>query len=130
MDQIGHNAVKVHATAATYTTTGSVAYTGPWVDISGWTDKSVVIDLQGGGVNLIAEFSPYHVYELNNSGTPTNNSHSVTLNGTTAALTATGLNEYDGADVEDLQRPHRSVRIKISPTTTATVGEVLLNGWS
>lgn len=126
-----------HAMVNQSVTAGSGSYTTEWWDVNGWTDKVVTYDqdvTDGSGslsLTLTMDVSPLGYYELNNSTAlaTTENYATVTVVSAGSAAVATRV---DSSDVDDLQRPMRSVRFKAvngDASDNSTVN-VWLEGWS
>ena len=88
--------------------------TSEWWDTNGWTDKRISWEIDSSGTidfDMEMHISPEGYYELNNKTASTENYEVVSIvDAHTAAIVAS----KDADDVDELQRPFRSMRIKIS----------------
>ena len=105
--------------------------TSDWHDINGWTDKrlSWVVTGANTDADIILHISPKGEYELNQITADTTDYEVL------AAVTAHAaqiMASIDAEDLDELQRPIRSMRINISndSATAITAFEVWLEGWS
>ena len=105
--------------------------TSKWFDVGGWTDKRVSVQVDGANTDydVIMHISPQHYYELNNKTATTDDYEAVTL------LTANNvqtLTSVDAEDIDELQRPFRSVRFYVDNDSATAVTELDLwvEGWS
>jgi len=114
----------------------TAGYTTSWEDVSSWTDKKVTLEAtvtDGTGsvdVNLDMLVSPKGAYELNNETTV--NTEDYELIQIVDNHTATAMTGFDSSDVDDLQRPFRSVAFVLDnddATDDCTVN-VWIEGWS
>jgi hypothetical protein len=108
--------------------------TSEWWDVNGWTDKRVSWEVDSGGAidfDMEMHISPKGYYELNalGSAVTTDDYEVVAL---VTAHTAAIVASVDSSDIDDLQRPFRSMRIKISNDSAAAVtgSNVWVEGWS
>lgn len=111
---------------------GADTKTSEWFDVNGWTDKVISYEIDSAGTidaNLTMHVSNQGYYELNNKTCTTDDYVSIAIVDThTAAI----LVRVDASDIDDLQRPMRSVRFVIEndqaePITGFTV---TIEGWS
>jgi len=116
-------------TEITKSTTDST--TCEWLDVGSWTDKSVWIECDdeddGDAIDVDINLwvSPKGAYELNNESTvDTEDYQAIEL---VAAHTAATLTKYDAEDLDDLQRPFRSVKIVIDNDDSNE--DVTVNCW-
>jgi len=105
--------------------------TSEWFDVGGWTDKRVSVQVDGANTDydVIMHISPQHYYELNNKTATTDDYEAVTL------LTANNvqtLTSVDAEDIDELQRPFRSVRFYVDNDSATAITELDLwiEGWS
>ena len=106
--------------------------TSEWWDVNGWTDKRVSWEVDSGGTidfDMEMHISPQGYYELNNKTASTEDYEVVAL---VTAHTAAILASVDSSDIDELQRPIRSMRIKISndQAEPVTASNVWVEGWS
>jgi hypothetical protein len=108
--------------------------TSEWWDVNGWTDKRVSWEVDSAGAidfDMEMHISPKGYYELNALGsTVTTDDYEVVA--LVTAHTAAIVASVDSSDIDDLQRPFRSMRIKISNDSAAAVtgSNVWVEGWS
>ena len=117
------------------TSTGAV-----WIDCNGWTDKKISIEgdpaAGSASLSLVLDVSPKHAYELNEltkaggAGVTTDDYEAITVNA--SALTVATLTSYDAEDLDDLQRPFRSCRLKVTNNEASNACTVTtwIEGWS
>lgn len=105
--------------------------TSEWWDVNGWTDKCISFEADGANTDydVIIHVSPKGYYELNNSTPTTDDYVAITI------VEAHGdqiLTRKDSSDVDDLQRPFRSMRVYIDndSATAITASNVWVEGWS
>jgi len=113
-------------------------HTTGWIDTNGWTDKKISVEGDvtdgSGSISLSLELhvSPKHEYELNQLGSSvtTDDYEAITVNA--SALTAATLTSYDAEDLDDLQRPFRSARLKVTNGDGSDACTVTswIEGWS
>jgi hypothetical protein len=106
--------------------------TSEWWDVGGWTDKRISWEVDSAGVidfDMEMHISPEGYYELNNKTATTENYEVVTI---VEAHTAAIVASKDSSDVDELQRPFRSMRLKISndQAQAVTGTTVWVEGWS
>lgn len=92
---------------------GADILTSEWFDVSGWTDKVIAWEVDSEGTidfNVTAHLSSQGAYELNNKTCTTEDYVAVTI---VDATTTAVYTRKDSSDVDDLQRPIRSMRIVI-----------------
>lgn len=86
-----------------------------WWDVSGWQNKKVIWECDSSGtpsITITAHVSPYPVYYLNNSITPTTEHYySVTI---VSAATGKTMVEYDEDDVAEMGKAWKSVRFNVA----------------
>ena len=134
-DKVNHQIIKFwDGTAGALDAVGGTTptLTSDWVDVNGWTDKVVSFEVDSAGVidtDVILHASPQHYYELNNKTCTTDDYIAVTIS---EANTVATLVRKDASDVDDLQRPMRSVRCVIdNDQAQAVTGfTVWIEGWS
>ena len=107
-----------------------------WWDTNGWTDKVITLEVTkaaGSGaidVNVDILVSPKGYYELRNEATVDTEDYEVV---SIVDGHATGImTRFDSSDVDDLQRPVRSMKIVVdndNASLYATVN-VWVEGWS
>lgn len=88
--------------------------TSEWLDVSAWGDKKIAWEIDSGGVvdaDIDIDISSQHYYELNNKTATTEDYETVNI---VTAHTGTVYYSVDSDDVDELQRPIRSLRVKIS----------------
>ena len=109
--------------------------TSEWFDVSGWTDKRISYVVTGASTDfdIAMHISPYGYYELNElvaAGTDSTQYYeAVTI------VTAHGaqiMASKDAEDVDELQRPIRSMRIYIDNDSAVAIDPayVWIEGWS
>ena len=109
-----------------------------WWDTDGWTDKVVTLQVTSEtpagsaqiDVNVDILASPKGYYELRNETTVDTEDYEVIA--IVNAHTAATLTRFDAADVDDLQRPIRSMKVVVDndhASLYATVN-VWVEGWS
>ena len=106
--------------------------TTEWWDTNGWTDKVVELEIDDSGtvdVNVTLHVSSQGYYELNDKTCTTDDYSTVSI---VDAHTGKVTIRYDSSDVDDLQRPTRSVRffVENDEGSTASTVNVWLEGWS
>ena len=134
-DKVNHQVIKFwDGTDGALTATAGSAptLTSEWVDVNGWTDKVVSFEVDSAGTidtDVILHVSPQHYYELNNKTCTTDDYIAITIS---EANTVATLVRKDASDVDDLQRPMRSVRCVIdNDQAQAVTGfTVWIEGWS
>ena len=136
IQKVNHNVIKPHS--AVNIAAGSGSSTSEWFDSNGWTDKKISVEGDvtdgSGSISLSLELhvSPKHYYELNQLGASvtTDDYEAITVNA--SALTAATLTSYDAEDLDDLQRPFRSCRLKVTngDASDACTVTTFLEGWS
>jgi len=107
-----------------------------WWDVNGWTDKVITTEAtvtDGSGsidINVDMLVSPKGWYELRNETTVDTEDYKVVS--IVDGLTAGTLTRYDSSDVDDLQRPIRSMKIVVDndDATDAATVNVWVEGWS
>ena len=114
----------------------TAATTSEWFDTNGWTDKVVTINptIGAGGsavdCNIDILVSPKGAYELNNETTVDTEDYQVVqiVDNHTAAIVA----RFDSSDVDDLQRPIRSMAVVVDndEASDGLVIDVWVEGWS
>ena len=135
IQKVNHNVIKFWdgiAGALTATAGLTPTLTSEWVDVNGWTDKVVSFEVDSDGIidtDVILHVSPQHYYELNNKTCTTDDYIAVTVS---EANTVATLVRVDASDLDDLQRPMRSVRCVIdNDQAQAVTGfTVWIEGWS
>lgn len=138
--KVNHNVIKPFSSQSVAAKSGSTAgtATSEWIDVNGWTDKriSAVAAVTDGSGSLSMSYeiqiSPKHYYELNQLGSSvsTVDYEAVTVNA--SALTVATLTSYDAEDIDELQRPFRSCRVKASngDASDASTVNLWIEGWS
>ena len=134
-DKVNHQVIKFwDGTDGALTATAGAAptLTSDWVDVNGWTDKVVSFEVDSEGTidtDVILHASPQHYYELNNKTCTTDDYVAYAIS---TANTVATMVRVDASDVDDLQRPMRSVRCVIdNDQAQAVTGfTVYLEGWS
>jgi hypothetical protein len=107
-----------------------------WWDTNGWTDKVITVEAtvtDGSGsidINVDMLVSPKGYYELRNEATVDTEDYQVVS--IVDALTAATLTRYDSSDVDDLQRPIRSMKIVVDndDTSDPVTVNIWVEGWS
>jgi len=138
--KVNHNVIRPwNGTEGALTVSGGATptKTSEWFDCNGWTDKRVSWEIDSGGTidaNITMHISPIGAYELNAlvaAGTDTTDQYeAVTI---VDAHTAAIMASIDAEDVDELQRPFRSVRFVIDNDQAAeaiTGFTVWFEGWS
>ena len=134
IQKVNHNVWKAFNDQSVAKASGSA--TSEWWDVSGWTDKAITYeaDVTDGSGSLSLTYtmdvSPKGYYELNNAASVTTDDYS-TVSIASAASTAVAV-RVDSSDVDDLQRPMRSVRFKVvnADASDAATVNLWLEGWS
>ena len=128
-----HNTVQPFvATSIAKSTTDST--TCPWIDTEGWTERKVAVDatVASGSIDIDIDMlvSSKQAYELNNETTVDTEDYE-TVNIVTA-LTSGVYTTYDADDVDELQRPARSVKFTIDndDASDGIVINLWHEGWS
>jgi len=107
-----------------------------WIDVSGWTDKvlsvaSAVTDGSGNiDLNIYIFLSPKDKYVLDNEATVDTQDYQVIT--VVDNLTTGTLATYDAQDIDELQRPTRSMLVALDNgdgTDSLTV-DIWIEGWS
>ena len=110
----------------------SASFTSEWWDTNGWTDKVVTYEVDSSGsiaLTVTADISNEGYYELNNKTATTDNYSTITIaSGATVAVAT----RVDSDDLDDLQRPIRSMRFKAvnADASSASVVTVAVECWS
>ena len=105
-----------------------------WWDTNGWTDKVITVELDPAAgspdVNVDILVSPKGYYELNNAASTSTEDY-VKLS-IVANLAVGTLTRYDSSDVDDLQRPIRSMAVVVDNNdgVDAVSVNVWVEGWS
>ena len=132
IQKVNHNVWKAIDAQALDATGGSApSATSEWWDVNGWTDKRISYEVDGANTDfdIKMHISPVGYYELNDKTATTEEYEVVDI------VTAHGaqiLASIDADDVDELQRPIRSMRIYIDndSATAITAANVWLEGWS
>ena len=137
IQKVNHSVWHAHVDTALDVSGGTAPNSlSEWWDTNGWTDKviSVLADpTDGSGVidlNVNIYVSPKGSYELNNETTvDTEDYVNIAI---VSAQTATIMTRYDSSDVDDLQRPMRSMAVLVDndEASEATTVNVWVEGWS
>ena len=103
-----------------------------WWDTNGWTDKVVEFEVDDSAtvdIHITAEVSEQGYYELNNKTCTTDDYSSFDI---VDAHTAKVIVRKDADDIDDLQRPIRSMRffLENDEASTDSTFNVRLSGWS
>jgi hypothetical protein len=111
---------------------GSGSHTTDWMDVNGWTSKVFTYEADSSGsvsLTITADISPQGVYELNNKTATTDDYATITL---ASAVTGVVAARVDGDDLDDLERPIRSMRLKgvNADASDATLVTAYIEGWS
>jgi len=128
--KVNHNVIKPWINQSIAAGSGSA--TTEWMDTNGWTDKVVTYEADSSGsisLTITADISPQHYYELNNKTATTDDYATITIaSGATGAVAV----RVDASDLDDLQRPFRSMRLKAvnADASTATLVTAYVEGWS
>ena len=130
VQKVNHNVLKPWVAQSIAAASGS--HTTEWLDVNGWTDKVFSYDVNSSGsiaLTVTADISSQHYYELNNKTVTTNDYETVTL---VAAGTGAIYDRVDAEDLDDMQRPWRSVRFKgvNADASDASVVTAQIEGWS
>ena len=136
IQKVNHNVWKpFDGTGGALTVSGGATptKTSEWWDVNGWTDKVVSFEVDSGGTidtDVIVHMSPHGYYELNNKTATTDDYVAVTI---VEANTSAIMVRKDSSDIDDLQRPCRSMRVVIDNDQAgeAVTGfTVFVEGWS
>ena len=132
IQKVNHNVIRPFTDQALAAVGVGDNATSEWLDVSGLTDKKVSWEIDSAGaidVDIIAHVSPLGAYELNHKTASTEDYVAVTI---VEAHVAAIMVSVDASDVDDLQRPFRSVRFNISNDSAAAVTGMSLwiEGWS
>jgi len=135
--KVNHSVWHAHVDTALTVSGGSTPNVlSEWFDTNGWTDKvvSVLADPTDGSgsidLNVNIYVSPKGYYELNHGATPSTEDYvNISI---VDAQTATIMTRYDSSDVDDLQRPMRSMAVLVDndEASEATTVNVWVEGWS
>lgn len=129
--KVNHNVFQAFVDKALAAVGAGDNATSTWIDVSGWTDKKVSWEVDGANTDfdIDAHLSPLDVYVLNNKTATTEDYELVIIINAHAAQI---LASVDSADVDELQRPIRSMRFVISndSATAITASNVWVEGWS
>ena len=105
--------------------------TSEWWDVNGWTDKRISWEVDGANTDFDIDMhiSPQGYYELNDKTCTTEDYEVVNI---VTAHAAQILASIDSSDVDELQRPVRSMRLVIGndSATAITASNVWVEGWS
>jgi hypothetical protein len=106
-----------------------------WWDVNGWTDKVITVEPTAANsgsvdVNVDIYVSPKGYYELRNETTVNTEDYQVIQ--IVDNLTTGTLKRYDSSDVDDLQRPIRSMCVALDngDASDACTVNVWVEGWS
>jgi hypothetical protein len=130
IQKVNHNVVRLIDDESIAAASGS--YESVWYDTNGWTDKVVTYDVDSSGsiaLTITADISPVGYYELNNKTATTDDYATITIaSGAAGAVVV----RVDSDDLDDLQRPIRSLRFKAvnADGSDASVVNVWAEGWS
>ncbi len=136
IQKVNHSVWRAIDAQALDATGGSApSKTSLWYDVSGWTDKRISYVATGASTDfdIIMHISPYGYYELRELVTAGTDStkyyEAVTI------VTAHGaqiMASKDADDVDELQRPIRSMRIYVDNDSAVaiTAFNVWIEGWS
>ena len=130
IQKVNHNVIKPWVNQSIASSSGT--HTTAWVDVNGWTDKVFTYEADSSGsiaLTITADISPQHYYELNNKTCTTDDYVTITLASAASGAIAARV---DASDVDDLQRPMRSIRFKglNADGSDATVVTAYIEGWS
>ena len=132
IQKVNHNVWKAFVDQALAAVGAGDNATSEWWDVNGWTDKRVSWEVDSAGTidfDMEMHISPQGYYELNNKTASTEDYEVVAL---VTAHTAAILASVDSSDIDELQQPIRSMRIKISndQAEPVTASNVWVEGWS
>ena len=138
--KVNHNVWKafdaVDITKATSASLASGVNVSEWWDVNGWTDKVITVEptvTDGSGsidINVDIYVSPKGYYELTNEATVDTEDYQVIQ--IVDNLTTGTAKRYDAQDIDDLQRPMRSMLVAVDngdASDNCTVN-VWVEGWS
>ena len=137
IQKVNHNVVKpfdAKSIAKSASSYGNKSNDGKkaWIDVNGWTDKVFTYEVDSSGsisLTVTAHISPQGAYELNNKTVTTDDYVAVVLASAASGAIAARV---DASDVDDLQRPIRSIRFLAAngDATDASVVTAYIEGWS
>jgi hypothetical protein len=133
IQKVNHNVWQPFV-ATTLTAAGGAteSRTSEWWDVGGWTDKRISWQMDGANTDFDIDIhiSPKGYYELNNEATVDTEDYEVVS--VVEAHGAQILASKDAQDIDELQRPFRSVRVYIEndSATAVTDFDVWFEGWS
>ena len=134
VQKVNHSVVRLIDGVSVAAASGSVSgtTTSEWWDTNGWTDKVVTYEVDSSGsiaLTVTADISSQGYYELNNKTATTDDYSTITIaSGATVAVAT----RVDSSDVDDLQHPIRSMRVKAdnADASNASLVTVTVEGWS
>ena len=133
IQKVNHNVIKPLIDAPLTVSGGATpSTTTEWLDTNGWTDKVVTYEVDSSGsiaLTLTADISPQHYYELNNKTATTDDYVVITIASAASGAIAARV---DASDLDDLQRPFRSMRLKAAngDASAACTVTAYIEGWS
>ena len=138
--KVNHNVYKAFDSAnivkATSASLAAGTNVSDWIDVSGWTDKALSVAsavTYGSGsidLNIDVYVSAKDKYVLDNEATVDTQDYQVVQ--IVDNLTTGTYKRYDSADVDDLQRPIRSLLVALDngDASDALTVDVWVEGWS
>ena len=138
--KVNHNVYKAFDSVdVTESTTYSLSLgrnVSDWIDVSGWTDKvlsvaSAVTDGSGSiDLNIYIFLSPKDKYVLDNEATVDTQDYQVIT--VVDNLTSGTMRTYDAQDIDELQRPTRSMLVALDngDSTDSLTVDLWVEGWS
>ena len=128
--KVNHNVVKPWDGESIASSSGTA--TTAWIDCNGWTDKVFTYEVDSSGsiaLTVTAHLSNQGAYELNNKTCTTDDYVAVTL---VSAASGAIAARVDAQDVDDLQRPIRSIRFYgvNADASDASLVTATIEGWS
>ena len=133
IQKVNHNVWQAFVDQALDASTGEA--TSEWWDVNGWTDKRISFEVDGAStdVDLDMHISPQGYYELRAKvAASTIGTDDYEVVNIVTAHNAQILASKDAEDVDELQRPIRSMRLVIGNDsgTAVTASNVWVEGWS
>ena len=130
IQKVNHNVIRPWTNQSIASSSGT--HTTAWMDVNGWTDKVVTYEADSSGsiaLTITADISPQGAYELNNKTATTDDYATLAIASAASGAVAVRV---DASDLDDLQRPFRSIRFKgvNGDGSDATLVTAYIEGWS